>query len=251
MIDCLLEALALPPSARMERRVPKAMLAEHGAISVGDRKLVESGIERLRWRASLKPGTIGIPAFNDNARDYSEIAVLTLEVRDGANISRLAKIAHTAIPYPLILIIGDGDASALSVAPKRRHERQVDRFVIDRLMISPTLTKPLNAAANAYVVSLDVAGLPATNLWSLYEGLVDRIEAYAAAGITGAFRLLLSAEDAAGRRVALDAHNGQAREIARLRRAAAAEKRLAVRIDLSHAITRAEAELRRLTQLLA
>lgn len=251
MIDCLLEALALPTSARMERRVPKAMLAEHGATGAGDRKLIENGIERLRWRASLKPSTIGVPAFTDDARDYAEIAVLTLEVRDGANANRLAKIAHSAIPYPLILIIGDEHASALSVAPKRRHERRADRFVIDRLMLSPALTKPLASAANDYVANLGVAGLPATNLLSLYEGMVNRIEAYTAAGITGSFRLPLNAEDVARRRVALDAHSGQAREIARLRRAAAAEKRLAVRIDLSHAITLAEAELRRLTQLLA
>lgn len=251
MIDCLLEALALPASARMERRVPKAMLAEHGAISTGDRKLVESGIERLRWRASLKPGTIGVPAFKDDARDYAEIAVLTLEVRDEANARRLAKIAHSAIPYPLILIIGDDRASALSIAPKRRHERQANGFVIDRLMISPTLTKPLDAVANAFIESLSVAGLPSTNLWSLYEGLVDRIEAYAAAGITGAFRLPLSAEDAAGRRVALDAYSGHTREVARLRKTAVGEKRLAARIDLSHAVTRAEAELRQLIDMLA
>jgi len=251
MLDRLFDALALPASARMERRVPKAMLADHGATGAGDRKLVEGGIERLRWRASLKPGTIGVPAFADDTRDYSEIAVLTLEVREGANVPRLAKIAHGAIPYPLILIIGDADAAAVSVAPKRRHERQADRFVMDRLVTSPPTVDPTDDITNAFTASLAVAGLPAVNLWSLYEGVLDRVEAYVAARVSGAFRLPASADEATGRRAALAAHEGQVREVARLRKAAAAEKRLAARIELSHHITRAEAALRRTTDLLA
>lgn len=251
MLDHLFDALALPASARMERRVPKAMLAEHGATGAGDRKLVEGGIERLRWRASLKPGTIGVPAFADDTRDYSEIAVLTLDVREGANVARLAKIAHGAIPYPLILIIGDAEAAALSVAPKRRHERQVDRFVVDRLVTSPSIGEPIDDIADAFSASLAVAGLPAATLWSLYEGVVDRVEAFAAARVSGVFRLPASADEAIGRRAALAAHEGQVRDVARLRKAAAAERRLAARIELSHHITRAEAELRRTTDLLA
>lgn len=251
MIERLFEALELPASARLERRVPKALLAEHGATGAGDRKLVESGIERLRWRASLKPGTIGVAALSDDARDYSEIAVLTLELRDGVNAARLAKIAHAAIPYPLILIMGDDRVAALSVAPKRRHERQADRLVVIRLVTAPVLAEPLNMAADAFLSSLAIAKSPAANLWLLYGGVIDRVEAFAAARITGSFRLPADGEDAARRRVALATHEGQAREIARLRKAAMAEKRLAARVELSHAITRAEAELRRLTELLA
>jgi hypothetical protein len=235
----------------MERRVPKSMLAEYGATGAGDRKLVDSGIERLRWRATLKPATIGVPALTNDTRDYAEIAVLTLETRDGANAARLAHIAHGAIAYPLVLIAGTADAATISVASKRRHERQADRFVIERLVLSPDLTKPVDGPAAAFLASLAVAGLPAVNLWSLYEGMIDRIDACAASRITGAFRLPANVQEAETRRAALGAHDGQVREVARLRRAAAAEKRLATRVALSHIITGAEAELRRLTHLLA
>jgi hypothetical protein len=251
MLDLLFDALELPASACLERRVPKALLADHGATGAGDRKLVESGIERLRWRASLKPGTISVPAFADDAHDYSEIAVLTLELREGANAARIAKIAHGAIPYPLILITGDDAAAALSAAPKRRHERQADRFVAERLVTAPVLAAPLDTASDAFLASLSVARLPAVNLMSLYQGVIDCVEAYAAARVTGMFRLPVSADEAAARRAALAARDGQAREVARLRKAAAAEKRLAARIELSHTITRAEAELRRITDSLA
>lgn len=250
MIDRLFDALALPASARMERRVPKAMLAEHGATGAGDRKLVDTGIERLRWRATLKPATIGVPALTGDTRDYAEIAVLTMETRDGTNIARLARITHGAIPYPLILITGTANTATISVAPKRRHERRAGHFVIERLVMSPDLSEPVDSAAAAFEASLTVADLPAASLWSLYEGMIDRIDAYAAARITSVFRLLTNAQGAEARRTALGAHDAQVREVARLRKFAAAEKRLSMRVALSHTIIEAEAELHRLTQLL-
>jgi Domain of unknown function (DUF4391) len=243
MLERLFEALALPASARMDRRVPKAMLADHGATGVGDRRLVELGIERLRWRATLKPGTVGVPAFADEGREYAEIAVLTLELRAGANAVRLAKIAHAAIPYPLILIIGDGEGAALSVAPKRRHERQADRFVVDRLVTAPALAEPADDAAAAFIASLAVAGLPAMNLWSLYQGIADRIEAYASASITGNFRLMADPDEAVARRAALIIHSEKTCELLRLRRNAKLEKRLSNRLALAQQISSIEHDI--------
>lgn len=236
MIERLFEALELPASARLERRVPKALLADHGATGAGDRKLVESGIERLRWRASLKPGTIGVPAFADDTHDYREIAVLTLEARDKANPARLAKIVHAAIPYPLILIVGDDKEAALSLAPKRRHERQADRFVAERLVTAPPVTTVLHGVAEPFLDSLAIAQAPAVNLRSLYEGVIDRAEAYAAACITGVFRLSETGEEALRRRMALRTHADQSHMLAHLRKQVGREQRLAERLSLARQI---------------
>lgn len=243
MIDTLFDALALPVSACMDRRVPKALLAENGATGAGDRKLVEGGIERLRWRASLKPATIGVPAFADDTHDYREIAVLTLEARDKANITRLAKIAHAAVPYPLILIVGDGKEAALTLAPKRRHERQADRFVAERLVTAPPVTAPFDGVAEAFLASLAVAQAPAAELWSLYEGMIDRAETYAAARITGVFRLPGIGEKALRRRLALRTYADQSDMLARLRKQVGREQRLAERLSLARQIALVEREL--------
>lgn len=233
MLNLLFDALELPSSACMERRVPKALLAEHGASGAGDRKLVEGGIERLSWRASLKPATIGVPTFADETRDYREIPVLTLETRDGANAARLAKIAHAAIPYPLILIAGDGGQATLSLAPKRRHERQADRFVAERLATTAPLAAPLDGIAEAFLASLTVAQLPTANLWSLYEGVIERAEAYSAARITGAFRVPANADAAVSRRYALATYADQVRSLRSIQRQVRAETRLSNRLTLA------------------
>jgi uncharacterized coiled-coil DUF342 family protein len=52
------DALALPPGGDPARRLPKDILAEHGAAHAADRKLIDKVIERLDWWATLSPTTI-------------------------------------------------------------------------------------------------------------------------------------------------------------------------------------------------
>ena len=77
----VIAALALPPEARVDKRVPKKMLVEQGAPTTVDKRQIQEGITELTWIAALKPSNIGMPAFRDDVREYLEIAVLTTELR--------------------------------------------------------------------------------------------------------------------------------------------------------------------------
>ena len=76
----LLAALDLPPVARVDRRVPKTMLYEHGAPTAADKRRISDGIEQLLWVAALKP-TTGVAEYRDEVREYLEIAVLHVTLR--------------------------------------------------------------------------------------------------------------------------------------------------------------------------
>ena len=88
-LDNLYDALALPPAALLNRRVAKSLLSERGDLSSADRRRVDTGLERLTWRATLKPAHAGVPAFNDDARDYAQIVVMTALLRPVAQVDRL------------------------------------------------------------------------------------------------------------------------------------------------------------------
>src|SRR5690606_3396552 len=82
--DDIIAALDLPAAARVDRRVPKTLLVEHGAPTAADRRQVNEGIEHIQWVAALKPTTIGVAAFRDDAREYLEIAVIRVALREDA-----------------------------------------------------------------------------------------------------------------------------------------------------------------------
>lgn len=250
-LERLWEALAAPPATRVDRRVPKSKLTENAGLSAAERRAVEAGVERLTWRATLRPASIGVAAFSDESRDYPELVVMTALLRGGGKSARLAEIVHRTVSAPVVLMVGDGDRAALSIGLKRRHEREAGRSVVERFALSAALANEAeDALATAFLDSLNLSRLPAGDLAALHAALGERAEAFAAARATGSWRLPADEVEVERRSEALATLEPTRREVARLRKAVAAEKRLARRLELSHEVTRAEAELARTLQLL-
>src|SRR5580704_5496838 len=94
----LIEALDLPESCRVNQRVPKKLLLENGAPTSADKRIINDSIDELLWLAALKPTTIGVPEYRDEVREYVEIAVLRLTLRNPAKATRLVELVHRAVP---------------------------------------------------------------------------------------------------------------------------------------------------------
>jgi hypothetical protein len=248
-IRAVVDALALPPGARVDARVPKKMLVEQGAPTPADKRAIQDGIDELQWFAACKPATIGVPAFSDDTREYLEIAVVGCAFRPNstgkpAKAGRLIELIHRAIPYPVLLITSDASGVAVSVAHKRKAQNEAGRVVIERVVAATNLQPGAeNAAQLAFLQSLPLAQQPRLDLHVLYAGWLARIEALNAARLTGSF---VATDDSVAidqRREALDAHARLANEIEILRGKAGREKQLSRRVDLNMAIQRLEADL--------
>lgn len=48
-------ARLLIDAARLDQRVPKTLLLEHGAPTAADKRHINEGLEQLQWVAVLKP----------------------------------------------------------------------------------------------------------------------------------------------------------------------------------------------------
>jgi hypothetical protein len=145
----LLAALDLPDAARVDRRVPKTLLTEHGAPTAGDKRRINEGIEQLQWVAALKPTTVGVAEYRDEAREYLEIAVLHLVLRATAKLVRLVELLHRAVPYPVVAIAEQGERIQLSLAHKRWSQSEAGKTVLDGdiVAVDPTeVGEPLRAA---------------------------------------------------------------------------------------------------------
>lgn len=227
------DALGLPRGGAAARRLPKDVLAQHGAANAADRKAIDKTIERLDWWATLSPATIGIAAGTDEERPIPAIQLLALTARE-APTQRLLAMVHRAVPVPVILLtaLPGAGGTRLSLAPLRRAERVGDKMVVERLVAAPDLSDTDEAATSAFIDSLALTGLPQRNLASLYEGLIDRAEALEVARLTGgAFRLT---GDPAARREALARHAEAEAEWLAARAAAKKEKALAQQVTLGN-----------------
>lgn len=240
----IIDALALPAEARVDHRVPKKLLLEQGAPTAADKRKIQDGVEEMYWVAALKPTTIGVPAFRDDVREYLEIAVLTAMLRAEAKESRLVELIHRAIPYPLLLVAAHKDVVSVSLAHKRWSQGETGKVVIEDVRrTAPFRPGAPTAQEAAFLATLAVSAMPATHLFALYQGWLDRVAALEAARITGAYAPADTTERASARRDGLDTHARLLRELSSLRTQAKREKQINRRVDLNLEIKRLEAEL--------
>lgn len=229
-------ALVLPPMDAPARRLPKEVLAQHGAANAADRKLIDSAIERLDWWATLSPATIGVAAGVDAERPVPAIQLLALAARTEPT-QRLLTLIHRAIPVPIILVtaLPGGAGARISLAPLRRAERIADQMVVERLLVAPDLLAQDDAPTGAFLASLALPSLPQTTLAAVHGALIERIEALTVARVVGAaFQLRTDAQAVTARRDALARYNQVETEWLAARAAARREKRLAEQVVLGN-----------------
>lgn len=240
--DAFLAALDLPPSSRVDQRVPKKLLLENGAPTTADKRYINDGVEALHWLAALKPTTIGVPEFRDEIREYLEIAVLRLALRPGAKVIRLVELAHRAIPYPVLLLTEHEREPGISVAHKRWSQGEAGKTVLEDEVIALDWSPERDAAYMFFFQDAMALGRqPRTTLYALYQGWVDTLLALHSARLTSVFVLPANAEQSSARRDALRECVRLDKEIARLHAAASKEKQMARRVELNIEIKRLEA----------
>jgi hypothetical protein len=240
----LLGAFDLPAAARVDRRIPKTLLLEHGARTAADKRRINEGIERATWVAALKPATVGVAAFEDEIRQYVEIAVVRLALRPGADLDRLVMVLHRAIPYPVVGVTDLADRSMLSLVHIRTSRSEAGRTVLDGPPVTAEMSgdgeQPYRAAV---LEALALGRQPRATLFSVYQGWIDVVAALHAARRTGRFAMKDSAVARKERREALEAMERLEVETTRLRAAASRETQMAKQVELNLELKRAEAAL--------
>lgn len=245
-LDGLLDALALPASCRVDQRIPKKMLVDNGAPTAADKRLLTDGIEAVQWVAALKPSTVAVPEYRDETREYLEIAVLAVEVRDThgkpAQVRRLAELVHRAIPYPVLLLQALPERVVLTAGHKRAAQNEGGKVVLDGELIAAEMTDGADAVG-PFLQALAMSRQSQGNLLALYQGWMDCLTAWQAAQYSGAFLLKETPEQAAVQREALRTCQRLEAEVTRLRALAAKERQMAKQIELNLALKRLNVEL--------
>jgi hypothetical protein len=251
----LVDALRIPPDARVDQRIPKKRFVETGAPTAADKRRLLEGIDEAVWLAALKPTNIGVPAWRDGVREYEEIQVLLVGLREAGKPARIVELIHRAIPYPLVLVVQRGASACLSLAHKRLSQGEAGRFVVESVVTSEFLATPDTATAaedasstgdplvEPFLESLELARQPARHLEAVYQGWIERVEGLAAARITGRYVPAATPAAAQARRAALAEREELRRELIRLRLAVRRETQMSRRVALNLEIQRWEQRL--------
>ncbi|MCE1181031.1 MAG: DUF4391 domain-containing protein [Rhodocyclales bacterium] len=241
----LIAALGYPESAAVNQRIPKKMLIETGASTAADKRAITDGIDDIHWLAALKPGTVGIPAYQDEARDYLEIAILSIKLRPEAKASRIAELVHRAIPYPTFLMAHAQAGVSISLAHKRWAQNEAGKTVLDGDVLEVNLNfEACPDLIQQFVDAISLEMQPHLSLHALYQGWIDTLIALQTSFVTGVFTVSVSREHAVQRHQAMQDVKRLRADIEKLKSAVGKEKQLSRRVTMNLEIQVLQAQLK-------
>lgn len=182
--------MAIPDACLLGKRVFKKLFHENAKLGTTDKKAFREDIDTITWQYTLKPSTIPIQPYEDDQREYHEVAVLHVDLKTRRRTARIAEIIHRAIPYPLLIVLTHEKVCALSTAHKRFSQAEKGAVVAEEFIITDwiDLSSPTPAQKD-FMSSLVIAALPHTHFFAFYSALVDRLVALDCAELTGVYRL--------------------------------------------------------------
>lgn len=192
LIEMVFDHLALPDSTFLGTRITKKMLIDNNELSSADKKLVTDVIQSVEWQNTLKPETLNIPVYVTETVEYIEIAVIRLVLKtDGKQkdtLSKVNKLLHSLIPYPVILLVKQEEELAISLADKRINQADKSKLVIEHIYSSDWLiTKNLTENENYFINDFSLKNTSNINYFELYHDFISMMISLETSKISGRY----------------------------------------------------------------
>jgi len=245
MTDNFYASMGIPDACQLGKRVFKKLFHENARLGATDKKAFREDVDTIVWKYTLKSLTIPIQPYEDDQREYPEIAVLHVSLQTRKRTSRIAEIMHRAIPYPLLIVFAFENLCALSTAHKRFSQGEKGAIVAEDFMLTDwiDLSNPTPVQKD-FMASLAIANLPHSNFFAFYSAYVDRLVALDRARLTGEYRLESEPVKLRARRDMLVACHDLERRIEQFRTAIRKETQFNRQVEMNTKMKDLEKKLR-------
>ena len=168
------------------QRIAKILFAENGPLTPADRRAFKDDIAEITCSYILDENhNIMLNTYVDDEHDYSCLAQIDVVLKKTGKVARIAELCHRAMPYPLIVILHDGDKIWFSMAEKRFSRDGKEQVVLEQQTdtgwISDRFLPEFSAAA-------DFSKFKKNTYLDLYRHYVALLDVLKTAEITGSFQ---------------------------------------------------------------
>ena len=172
-----------PEICAINQRIGKALFADNGPLTPSDRRTFRNEIEEIVCSFILD-GNHGImlTPYSDEEHEYTCLTQVDVFLKKPGKAVRVAELCHRAMPYPLIVILHDGDSMMFSMSEKRFSRDGKDQVVLERTDNTPWLPTP---RLEAFYAEADFSKFRSNSFRDLYFYYMNLLEALTCSVITG------------------------------------------------------------------
>jgi len=165
----------LPKSCEVNNSIFKKQFSENADLSAADKKLFTDGIKKITWLYCLKPDTLNLQPYKDDIREYEEIEIIAVDLKEDKKLSRIAEIIMRTIPYPMVLAFHLDNQTSFWAA-----HQQINQKDISKNTLEPFVNTEFLKDDSEFFKSFDLLKMRFTNYFDLYSDLVDSISIFRA-----------------------------------------------------------------------
>ncbi len=187
-LEAFIDHLSIPKSCELNKPVFKKLFLEIGILDIADKAALKDDVEKIRWLYTLKPATINIAAHVDSERDFSEVAILQVELTATKRLKRIATFMQRSIPYPLVLLFTQGNQVCLALSDKRINQADKEKWVVEEPLYTGWIDLAGPTAAQAtFLADCNINSFSFANFLSFYKSLTERVIAINCASHSGRY----------------------------------------------------------------
>lgn len=244
MISVLYGIMAIPEACYLGKRIYKKMFYDNAQFGVADKKAFREDIDIITWQYTLKPSTIPIKAYEDEYREYHEIAIIQVDLKTQNRTSRISETIHRAIPYPLVVVFAYKTMFTLSLAQKRFSQAEKGAVVAEDFIITDwiDLLEP-TPLQQSFLSNMNIKDFPYTHFYAFYLAITERLVALDCARLTGVYHLESTENEQWSRRKQLSLCHELERKISEQRIAIRKEAQFNRQVELNSIMKKLEKEL--------
>lgn len=178
--------LNFPASCFVGQRIAKVLFAENGPLTPGDRKTFRSDIEEIFCSYILDDNHgVMLNSYTDTEHDFSCLAQIDVVLRKPGKAARVADLCHRAMPYPLIVILHDGDKLWFSMAEKRFSRDGKEQVVLEQQSDTGWIG---DRFLQEFSTVADFSKFKKNSYLELYRHYAELLDVLKTAEITGSFQ---------------------------------------------------------------
>lgn len=167
--------LQIPSSCEINQIIAKDLFYSQAQLTNKEKDLIKMNISRITCLYSLKPATINVKAYKDPLREYEELLVIQLAVREDRSLDRLAEILMRTIPYPMLLFATWEEKIKLYAAHQRTNQNDPTKNTIEEVVATDWVMED-----SSLFERLNITKMRFRNLYALYDDFVSAVYAFKA-----------------------------------------------------------------------
>ena len=175
-----------PESCTVDQRIGKVLFADNGPLTPGDRRTFRNEISEIICSYILDENHgIMLTPYSDEEHDYTCLAQVDVFLKKPGKAVRIAELCHRAMPYPLIVILHDGDSMMFSMAEKRFSRDGKENVVLERITNTDWMPE---GALTDFRTAADFGKNRKLGFRELYKHYMALLDVLQCAKITGEFK---------------------------------------------------------------